>query len=228
MTDWSRLAKLAGMLGSPHDGERLNAARLLEAALTREGVSFGDLSKRIAEGGSGYSAPRIVYVDREVVKREVVRSKPNPAADLARKILVRTEGGKHLDYQERRFLRSILANDDYTGGQFSLSTPQANWLTMLSERHLKPKMKRYTTAKAKPVPDSLLDALGLNEASEEKENTDDFVGAFRQRAAGERVQPKEKVRPDVRSGGQAPGAEYKGDFKRDPVDDFDSADEPPF
>lgn len=56
MTNWSRLSKLAGMLGSPHDGERLNAARLLDAALRRDGLTFGDLAKRISTGNGGYES----------------------------------------------------------------------------------------------------------------------------------------------------------------------------
>ncbi len=43
---WRRLAALAGMLGSEHDGERANAARLATQELRRLGLTWSELIAR--------------------------------------------------------------------------------------------------------------------------------------------------------------------------------------
>lgn len=222
MPDWSRLAKLAGMLGSPHDGERLNAARLLQAALDREGVSFGDLASRISNGGA--PSERVVYVDREIVRVE--RPTPNPAADIAARIIERSR--HRLTYSERRFLDGIIRNADMTNGQFSLTTQQANWLAMLQQEHLKPRTAFIRErAKPKPVASAMLDELGLGDDPKARD-LDDHIGNFRARAAGEASHTKPQR--DPRPAGQAPHAHYRGDFLRDPLtdDEIGLDDEIPF
>lgn len=49
-TDWARISKFAGMLGSAGDGEVVAAARMIERALKAQGLTMGDLVNRIAEG----------------------------------------------------------------------------------------------------------------------------------------------------------------------------------
>jgi hypothetical protein len=220
MTDWSRLAKLAGMLGSPHDGERLNAARLLQAALDKEGITFGDLANRISEGSG-----RTVYVDREVTVVE--RATPNPAAALAHKIIEAAR--QRMTTSEWRFLKDIVRSADMTNGKFALSTQQANWLTMLEKNYLAPKMKYHKPGPRKECPPDFLDSLGLGTPKD----FENHVGAFRSRAAGERGAPKTK--PDPRPASHMPFGKYRNDFGRGPIDieesashECDDSDFPPF
>lgn len=142
------------MLGSPHDGERLNAARLLQRALDNEGVTFGDLALRIAHGTGG-SSTRTVIVEKRV--------QPNPATDIARKILERTDDGRRCKLSERLFLRDILRACDMTDGSYELTTAQANWLTMLEKQYMKPRMPAHKARRAGPVPKAILDDLGLGD-----------------------------------------------------------------
>jgi hypothetical protein len=51
MTDWTRIAKLAGMLGSAHDGEILAAVVHIHRELTAQGLTWGDLTNRLSGGG---------------------------------------------------------------------------------------------------------------------------------------------------------------------------------
>lgn len=211
MPDWSKLAKLAGMLGSPYDGERLNAARLLQRALDSEGLTFGQLSERIANGGN--AAERVVYVDREVIVVE--RAEPNPAAKVAAAIV---DCARHrLSYAELRFLTDIIDSADMTSGKFALSTHQANWLNMLKQQHFKPKARYMKPPKrGGAVPQDLLDACGLGEPVKASKDMEDHIGAFRSRMAGQR--PREKVKPNPHTVQGAPDGRYRGDFDRDPVD----------
>ena len=48
--DWTKISKFAGMLGSSGDGEILNAAKMIDRALTAQGLSWGDFVNRIAAG----------------------------------------------------------------------------------------------------------------------------------------------------------------------------------
>lgn len=116
MTNWARLSKLAGMLGSPHDGERVNAARLLEAALQREGLTFADFAQRIAGGGSAYTEQRTVIVEKW---------KPNPASALARKII--STCNKQLSSTEATFLNGVVRDCEMSVG-YNLTGPQLDWL----------------------------------------------------------------------------------------------------
>lgn len=148
MIDWSRISKLLGMVGSPHDGERLNAARLLQKQLEASDATFADLAARVETGGSGYV--RTVTI--------IKRDKPNPATDLARKML----GSKRLQGNERFFLDGIVRKHDYTGGDFELSDSQANYLELIYTR-LRRGMPMQKTARSKSIPKSVLDDLGLGD-----------------------------------------------------------------
>lgn len=219
MADWSRLAKIAGMLGSPSDGERLNAARFLQAALTREGLSFGDLSNRLEHGGSA-GPPRVVYVDREVQVVRVERPTPNPAAEIAHNIVDRAR--HKLTYAERKFLESVMRMADWTNGKFELPASEANWLMTLESKYLNvAKRVFYKSRPARPVSDSMLDELGLKGPI--GGDMEDHVGAFRSRMAGESSAKKMKPDPHVVDG--APEARYRGDFD---LDDLGLDDDPPF
>lgn len=157
MVDWSRLGKLIGMLGSEHDGERLNAARLLDRTLKNEGASFGDLSTRVSHGGAG--EPRVVYVDRyHETEREPERE--NPAVTLAQKII--EMGGRALTHNERNFLRDVI-RCCHMAGWYQLSSAQANWLTMLEKQYCTPKPKVHKARKPGPVPNGMYDECGLGD-----------------------------------------------------------------
>ncbi len=151
MPDWSRLSKLAGMIGSQNDGERLNAARLLDAALKREGITFGELAKRIADGGS-YEPPRTVFVEK--------RSTPNPAVEMAERII--NAAGTKITGSEASFLNGIVRTGKMTGSQFDLSMYQAKWLADLEKIYVLKTMRKATPpARRGPVPKDVLDDLGL-------------------------------------------------------------------
>lgn len=151
MTDWTRLSKLAGMLGSQNDGERVNAARLLEQALNRAGLTFADFSQRIADG-SPYSAPRTVYVEKPV--------EPNPAGVMAQKIIDTAKG--KLTGTERVFLQDIIRQCAMTRRNFDLSMFQAKYLMDLEKIYVLRTMQKATpSGKRGPVPKDVLDDLGL-------------------------------------------------------------------
>lgn len=249
--DWSRVSKLVGMLGSSHDGERVNAARLLERTLDKEGGSFGDLSERIANGG--HAQPRTIIIER--------RAEPNPAGDIARKILDKASG--HMLRAERRFLRSILNAVLMCNGEYSLSQRQADWLSALEVRYLSsgPKMRMNRTVKPGPVPKEMIDELGLGDEQPMREDPPrppprpykpapmpqftldelglsdlppepervkditDFVGAFRATIAGEPARDYDaKVKPNPQTVPHVEDAEYRGDFLRDKYDFVDDSD----
>lgn len=183
MTNWARLSKLAGMLGSQSDGERLNAARLLDAALQREGVSFGDLAQRIAAGGS-YSEPRTVYVEK--------RATPNPAVALVQKIIEAAKG--KLTKVERVFLDGIVQTCEMTGGNFEMSMYQARYLSNLEKIYVLRTMEKATPARKRgPVPADVLDDLGLGKAGT-------YTGGPRPR------QPRAPYRPKAREVDDMPDA----------------------
>jgi len=71
MADRGRVEKLVGMLGSSFDGERANAAGMLQKMAEADKVSLLELLSR-SLGGSG--PPQIVYRDR-VVEKIVVQEK---------------------------------------------------------------------------------------------------------------------------------------------------------
>jgi hypothetical protein len=150
---WRRISKVAGMLGSPHDGERLNAARLLERELAKAEMSFADLAERLERGGSSAPVERVVYR----------RATANPAADIATKILAKYED--RVTGIERRFLRSILTQSAMTNGDFDLTASQARWLTMIEQSYCsgRPPDRRKPRTPPKPIPDDMLDDLGLGE-----------------------------------------------------------------
>lgn len=203
MADWARVSKLVGMLGSPHDGERLNAARLLQRQLDKEGSTFGDLATRIDSGGS--ISPRVIVTER--------RAKPNPSAKIAEAILDRAR--YKITHLEHRFLRDIVRNAEMTGGNFDLTSKQANWLTLLEQQYLAHAMKMHRPRKPPgPVPQAMLDELGLGDAQKDFD-----VGSFRSAFSGER---KHKPQRDPRSAGQAKDREYRNDF----ADHFDWEDVP--
>jgi hypothetical protein len=52
MTDWSRIAKFAGLLGSDGDGEVVNAARMIRRELKAQGLTMADLVSRLAGGST--------------------------------------------------------------------------------------------------------------------------------------------------------------------------------
>lgn len=216
MVNWSRVSKLVGMLGSPHDGERLNAARALQRQLDKEGSTFGDLATRVDSGGS--VTPRVVVTER--------RAKPNPSAKIAEAILERARD--KITHLERRFLRDIVRNAEMTGGDFDLTSRQANWLTLLEQQYPARGMRMHKPRKPPgPVPQAMLDECGLGDAQKDFD-----VGDFRSAFSGERVR---KTQYDPRSAGQAKARQYKGDFGDDyfawddvPETGMRDGDEPPW
>jgi hypothetical protein len=66
MADRGRVEKLVGMLGSSFDGERANAAGMLQKMADADKVSLLELLSRTL--GSGASPPQIIYRDRVVEK----------------------------------------------------------------------------------------------------------------------------------------------------------------
>lgn len=161
MTDWSRISKLIGMLGSDADGERLNAARLLAAKLKADGASFGDLANRVGLGGlrSGFDSPRERVVVRTVIVEK--RFKPNPAADLAADLMDSIE---KLPLADSYFLHQILRKNDITAGNFDLTAEQADRLASIENR-LKsnaPVLPMIKAKRGKSIPKSLLDDMGLS------------------------------------------------------------------
>lgn len=153
MLAWSRIAKLAGLLGSEHDGERLNAARILSRELGKANLTFGDLSERLKHGGGGERV-RIEYVDRVRVER----AEPNPAANIASKIIA--VAMRRLTRMERGFLEGIITRNSMTSGYFNLSDSQALWLARIHQTHCGPPVPK--PAPRKPVPQAILDELGLD------------------------------------------------------------------
>lgn len=145
------LASLIGMLGSEHDGECLNAARLLKRRMEKEKISFGDLSNIIRNGGGNVT--RTVIVEK--------RPAPNPAAKTAQAILDRA--GVAISFAEMEFLRDIVHSAVMTGGNFNLSTRQANWLGVLRKQYLTGKTRFYKAAKPRKdkTYDQMCDEMGL-------------------------------------------------------------------
>ena len=130
------LAKLLGMLGTNNENEALTAVRFLKRKMEAESVSFGDLANIIREG----SAPtRTVVVEK--------RRKPNRAAYIARVIIRR--GGARLTRSERLFLEDIIYRDNTTGGNFDLTTKQANWLGMCYKTYVLDKAPMFKTKQPK-------------------------------------------------------------------------------
>lgn len=153
MLAWSKISKLAGMLGSEHDGERLNAARLLQSELKKAGLNFADLADRLKNEGAG--SPRVEYVTRyEYRDRERER---NPAAQMANKIL--EMGGSKITTREREFLFSVLRRDELTRGRYTLTNWQAEWLVNLEVQYCRPKPTVQKTKPAGPIPESIIDEL---------------------------------------------------------------------
>lgn len=184
MVDWSRLGKLIGMLGSEHDGERLNAARLLDRTLKSEGASFGDLSTRVSHGGDGDM--RVVYVDRyHETQREPERV--NPAKAMAQKIL--DIGGKRVTRIERRFLLDMIRSCDMAGW-YQLTSAQANWLTMLEKQYCTPQPHVPKARKPGPVPNGMYDECGLGEPPRKEQVMPSAVLDEAVRMANERLKGK--------------------------------------
>ena len=69
MADRGRLEKLVGMLGSQYDGERANAAAMLQKMADADKVTILELLSRTLGGGG---PPQIVYRDRIVEKPVIV------------------------------------------------------------------------------------------------------------------------------------------------------------
>lgn len=153
MIDWSRIAKLIGMVGSPHDGERLNAARLLQKQLEASSATFADLAARVESGGSGG------YVRERVI---IKRDKPNPAKSRAVELLNRDRKLNRLTTRERFFLMGICRKSDYTGGDFELNQYEADQLEIITVR-LNSTMPKQKTARPKAIPSAMLDSLGLGD-----------------------------------------------------------------
>ncbi|HEY1430736.1 MAG TPA: DNA-directed RNA polymerase subunit alpha C-terminal domain-containing protein [Stellaceae bacterium] len=55
--DWSKLAKIIGMMGSAAEGEALNARDLAQAMLREAGLSWFDLKSLVAKGHAPVPAP---------------------------------------------------------------------------------------------------------------------------------------------------------------------------
>lgn len=170
MLSWSKIAKLAGMLGSEHDGERLNAARLLQSELKKAGLNFADLADRLKKESDG--APRVEYVTRyEYRDRERER---NPAVQMANKIL--EMGGSKITTREREFLLSVLQRDELTRGRYTLTNGQAEWLVNLEVQYCRPKPTVRKTKPPGPIPESIIDEL-FGEPSREAKPRDKMPDA---------------------------------------------------
>lgn len=152
MIDWSRIAKLLGMVGSPHDGERLNAARLLQKQLESNGATFADLASRVETGGGAYV--RTVTV--------IKRDKPNPAKQRAVELFKKDRALKRLTSREKFFLMGVCRKADYTGGDYELNQYEAEHLEAITVR-LASTMPKQKTARPFPLPSEALDALGLGD-----------------------------------------------------------------
>ena len=100
-----------------------------------------------------------------------------------------------------------------TGGYYDLSPKQANWLSVLQEKwrdHVP--TPKWRARKAGPVPDAILDELGLNDPAPKpaSDDVDEAVGNFRAAASGERKTKRPK--PNQQTVPGAPDGPYKGDF----------------
>lgn len=168
------IAKLLGMLGTDNDNERANAAAFLKRKLEDEKVSFGDLAEIVRNGSDGGYRERIVYRDRDVYRDRPQaqtpfsdRVGPNPATKVAETIL--GMAGSRLNWAESRFLNDIRAKDAMTGGNYDLSLLDADKLTYLQgkyrTRSQAPFMRATPRRKRRPVPDAMLDELGLTDLS---------------------------------------------------------------
>lgn len=126
--DEHKLARILGMLGSDHEGEVFNAARLAQKMLNDAGMTWADAAKRIASGGVYYRAPPEPEVPK--AKRESKRhydrgaEKPNPrhkvwrgvrAGELARYMREHPRWNTFGDF-ERGFVISILGQPIDTHG----------------------------------------------------------------------------------------------------------------
>lgn len=160
MTDWNRISKLIGMLGSDADGERLNAARLLAAKLKADGASFGDLANRVGSGDKGFS--RQEYIP-PIVRTVIIekRFKPNPAAALAAELVDKRE--EKLSIDDLYFIHEILRKNDFTAGSFDLTAAQADRLASIENRvnSNAPILPKIKAKRGKTIPKSMLDDMGL-------------------------------------------------------------------
>jgi hypothetical protein len=116
MIDRARLAKLLGMLGSDHEGERANAARLASEMVRTASTTWKD----IVNGGQvAIEAARRLLVENDGLREEITRLRtnvvsraPEPwasaecARDTVEALLL---WPVHITDWERRFLESLLA-----------------------------------------------------------------------------------------------------------------------
>jgi hypothetical protein len=126
LADRGRLAKLVGMLGSAHEGERANALDMVGAELKRSGLTWSWLVLLIEHGELPGAGDRALIFKRLVVERlqEGLRASfamGDGEARFIRKVLVDCETGVG-GIEPRELRRAIDAADAAIrrGGQRSL------------------------------------------------------------------------------------------------------------
>ena len=92
MSDWTRIAKFAGLIGSAHDGEALNAARALGRALESQGLTWADLAQRITYGTDAIGAARTTAERRQSERREAWEARMAEEEERARQSSARRKG----------------------------------------------------------------------------------------------------------------------------------------
>ncbi len=97
--DWSRLRKLLGMLGSSHDGEALNAARLVDEMLQASGSSWEALipDEEIPTPGS----------DRALLDQLMASEKVTDVLKIRLRAMREALGRGRLGDADRRLLRLL-------------------------------------------------------------------------------------------------------------------------
>lgn len=165
-----RLAALIGMLGTDNEHERANAANFLAKKMAAEGISFGELSTIIRGGGSG--AERIVYRDvyRDREPGDGDHTKDHKASEIIRHVLKNASAtmliqGQFLNYKEWKFLRDTARQCDMMGAAYRMSYGQSEWLTNLAAKYSSPRAPKMKPGLRKPVPQAMLDELGLTDAA---------------------------------------------------------------
>lgn len=219
------LAKLVGMLGTNSENEALVAVRFLRRKMESEGVSFGDLSNIVRDGGGGV-VDRIVYRDAPQYTTRAARM----TEDILNASGANYQGEK-LTRDELRFLREIQLMADNGYGR-ELTFRQSRWLLNLYERWCTPKPppppppRTRKRKPAGPVPDDMLDELGLTDRPRTRKGP-------MPDARGEPQEPRKPAGPvpddvlDAVGLGETRGT-YTGDEVRSRFSNLDFDDEIPF
>ena len=120
----ARLAKLAGMIGSDHDGEALNAARAATRLLASNGLTWGE--------ALAVPAPQVITNQPRNDRAPGPYPVP-PTTMFVRKVLACRDNPALFDQVERQFIRSM---DNYALGGRQPTAKQGAWLDRLHARAL--------------------------------------------------------------------------------------------